>query len=222
MRNRYDRDDWRGDDRDDYDRDERNRGEFSGGPFGRRPLGGDYARDTHRGGYGGDYAREGGWSGGGRGDEYTREGFWGGTGAPADWASSGYGGPRGSASVGYGPGQTRSTFGRGDTGGSAVSYGETDPAGRTSFRGRGPKNWRRSDERIREEINERLTDHDGIDASDIEVTVENAEVTLSGNVGSRWEKRLADDIAHSCNGVHDVHNRLKVADRETQVGKASE
>ena len=183
MRNRYDRDDWRGDDRDDFDRDERNRGELPGAPFERRPLHGDYARDTHRGGYGGDYARDGGWSGGGRGDEYTREGLW---------------------------------------GGSAVPYGPTRPAPPTSFRGRGPKNWRRSDERIREEINERLTDHDGIDASDVEVTVENAEVTLHGNVGSRWEKRLADDIAHSCNGVHDVHNRLKVAAREAQTGKASE
>ena len=30
---------------------------------------GDYARDTHRGGLGDNYAREGGWSGAGRADD---------------------------------------------------------------------------------------------------------------------------------------------------------
>lgn len=93
---------------------------------------------------------------------------------------------------------------------------------RPSYRGRGPKNYRRSDERIRETVNELLTDHDGVDATEIDVVVENGEVTLNGMVGSRWEKRLAEDIAASCRGVSDVHNRLKVADRETHVGKASE
>jgi hypothetical protein len=34
---------------------------------------GDYARDTHREGLGGDYARDGGWSGGGRRDDLTRD-----------------------------------------------------------------------------------------------------------------------------------------------------
>ena len=93
---------------------------------------------------------------------------------------------------------------------------------RPSFRGRGPKNWRRSDERILEVVSELLTDHDGVDATDIEVKVQDGEVTLEGTVGSRWQKRLAEDIAASCGGVHDVHNRLRVADREVQVGKASE
>jgi hypothetical protein len=35
-------------------------------------LGGDYARDTHRGGLGDDYAREGEWSGAGRADDIVR------------------------------------------------------------------------------------------------------------------------------------------------------
>jgi len=34
---------------------------------------GDYARDTHRGGLGDNYARDGGWSGGGRADDVVRE-----------------------------------------------------------------------------------------------------------------------------------------------------
>jgi osmotically-inducible protein OsmY len=103
-------------------------------------------------------------------------------------------------------------------GGRADQY-TREPGG---YRGRGPKNWRPSDERIRDTVNELLTDHDGIDATEVEVTVENGEITLNGTVGSRWEKRLADDIAHSCRGVNDVHNRLRIADREAQVGKASE
>ncbi|MDQ3281265.1 MAG: BON domain-containing protein [Acidobacteriota bacterium] len=107
-------------------------------------------------------------------------------------------------------------------GGDAQQYAREAYAPRPSYRGRGPKNWRPSDERIRDTVNELLTDHDGIDATDVEVTVENGEVTLNGMVGSRWEKRLADDIAHSVRGVNDVHNRLRIAEREAQVGKASE
>jgi hypothetical protein len=110
--------------------------------------------------------------------------------------------------------------GRGDQYARDGRWNGGGPAG--GFRGRGPKNWRPSDERIRDTVNELLTDHDGVDATDIEVTVENAEVTLNGTVGSRWEKRLADDIAHSVRGVHDVHNRLKVGSPEAQTGKASE
>lgn len=91
-----------------------------------------------------------------------------------------------------------------------------------SYRGRGPKNWRRSDEHIRELVNERLTDHDDIDATDIDVVVANAEVTLNGVVGSRAEKRMADHVAWSVAGVHDVHNRLTLGDRETHLGKARE
>lgn len=96
-----------------------------------------------------------------------------------------------------------------------------DYAREPSHRGRGPKNWP-SDDRICDDVNLLLTDHDGVDATDVVVTVENGEVTLQGTVGSRWQKRLAEDIAASCRGVHDVHNRLKVADREIQIGKASE
>ena len=79
-----------------------------------------------------------------------------------------------------------------------------------SFRGRGPKNYRRSDERIAEDIHDRLThDHD-VDATHIEVSVANGEVTLQGTVDSRRAKRIAGDIAWECRGVHDVHNRLKI------------
>jgi hypothetical protein len=34
---------------------------------------GEHARDTHRGGLGDNYARDGGWSGAGRADDHVRE-----------------------------------------------------------------------------------------------------------------------------------------------------
>ena len=79
-----------------------------------------------------------------------------------------------------------------------------------SAKGRGPKNWKRSDERIREEVCEALAHHGELDASDIEVTVEEAEVTLRGTVPDRRSKRLAEHVVEPCRGVEDVHNRLEV------------
>jgi osmotically-inducible protein OsmY len=78
------------------------------------------------------------------------------------------------------------------------------------YRGRGPKGYRRSDERIKEDINDRLSDDYYLDASDIEVAVEKTEVTLTGSVNSRNDKRRAEDIADAVSGVTNVENRLRV------------
>ncbi|MEW5853775.1 MAG: BON domain-containing protein [Myxococcota bacterium] len=75
----------------------------------------------------------------------------------------------------------------------------------------GPRGYRRSDEAIHDEVHALLTDHDAVDASDIVVTVMHAEVTLEGSVPTRRMKRLAEDVCLSVRGVHDVHNRLRVA-----------
>jgi BON domain len=91
-----------------------------------------------------------------------------------------------------------------------------------SHRGRGPKGWQRSDDRIREDINERLTDHPGIDASEIEVQVHNGEVTLSGAVDDRHIKRLAEDIAEGVSGVKDIHNQLHTNRFPEQMGRGSQ
>ncbi|HEX8178809.1 MAG TPA: BON domain-containing protein [Pyrinomonadaceae bacterium] len=82
---------------------------------------------------------------------------------------------------------------------------------RINHRGRGPRGYRRSDERIREDINDRLTDHPYIDASDLDVEVNAGEVTLTGAVESRQAKRLAEDIAETVSGVTNVENRLRVS-----------
>jgi osmotically-inducible protein OsmY len=85
-----------------------------------------------------------------------------------------------------------------------------DEMRRGMYAGRGPRGYRRSDERIREDVNERLTDDWRVDAIDIEVSVDNGLVTLAGRVGSRAEKRRAEDVAESVSGVADVSNQLRV------------
>lgn len=111
---------------------------------------------------------------------------------------------------GVGPGNTR--FGNDATG----SRGEVR---RGEHQGRGPKNYQRSDDRIREDVNERLTDDARVDASEIDVSVQNREVTLTGTVRSRDEKRRAEDLAESVPGVNHVQNNLRVG--QHQAGQPS-
>lgn len=93
--------------------------------------------------------------------------------------------------------------------GSQYGYGY-GYSGAGRHRGRGPRGYRRSDERIREDINDRLSDRPDLDASDVDVKVANGEVTLTGNVNSRRDKRLAEDISENVSGVQNVENRLRV------------
>lgn len=88
------------------------------------------------------------------------------------------------------------------------------------FVGRGPKGYQRSDGRIREDVCDRLTDSPDIDASEVEVTVKNGEVTLSGTVRSREEKRQTEDVSESVVGVREVHNNLRLSHalESTNVG----
>jgi hypothetical protein len=79
-----------------------------------------------------------------------------------------------------------------------------------NFFGMGPKNYKRSDDRIREDISERLEDHPDVDASNIEVTVNEGTVTLAGTVDDRRAKRLAEDLTDNVRGVKDVNNQLRV------------
>mgnify|MGYP000182047292 CR=1 FL=1 len=74
----------------------------------------------------------------------------------------------------------------------------------------GPRSYRRPDKRVHEQICEMLTEDSHIDASEIDVSVENGEVLLSGTVESRRLKHLAEDISYRVSGVLDVTNRLKV------------
>ncbi len=85
-------------------------------------------------------------------------------------------------------------------------YEETE----RSYAGKGPRNYRRSDTLIAEEVNEMLTRHSSIDATDILAEVKDSEVSLTGTVNDRRMKHLAEEVAENCFGVRDVINLLRV------------
>jgi osmotically-inducible protein OsmY len=81
-------------------------------------------------------------------------------------------------------------------------------------RGKGPKNYTRSEERIREDVSDKLSEDSFLDASAIEVSVQDGEVTLSGSVESRYSKHRAEDLAEDVTGVKNVQNNLRVIRNE--------
>ncbi|MCQ4165591.1 BON domain-containing protein [Tahibacter harae] len=93
----------------------------------------------------------------------------------------------------------------------AGAYGR--PRGRPGedFRGRGPRGYVRSDERVREDVSECLAEDPYVDASNIDVVVREGVVTLSGSIAQRRLKHRAEDLAGACRGVREVDNRLRVA-----------
>jgi osmotically-inducible protein OsmY len=91
-----------------------------------------------------------------------------------------------------------------------------------TFTGRGPRNYQRSDERIREDVCERLTQHSHLDPSDVDIRVQNGEVTLEGTVNDRWSKRTAEDLAEGVWGVNVVHNMLRIVSTEPQEARGDD
>lgn len=85
-----------------------------------------------------------------------------------------------------------------------------EPRRRADMRGVGPKDYRRTDHRVLEDVCEQLADDDLLDARDIEVACEGGTVTLSGTVGSREARWHAEEVAADARGVVDVINRLQV------------
>lgn len=232
----------------DFGRESGRGGEYGrggyGGEYGRGGYGSSYGareygsmnrsgrRDYGGGGggygyYGGSYASGGGnyGQGGGGFGSYTRD------------YERNYG--RGSAYGGnrdYGRRENRGYEGRGsgnrqrdwwDRATDEVSswFGDEDAERRRQMdehRGRGPKNYSRSDDRIREDVSDRLTDDPLVDASDIDVGVSSQEVTLSGTVSTRQQKRLAEDCAEMVSGVKHVQNNLRVKGRDwSHTGQSS-
>ncbi|MFO1184926.1 MAG: BON domain-containing protein [Bauldia sp.] len=110
--------------------------------------------------------------------------------------------------------------------GGSGQMGMETPSG--PHKGRGPKGYTRSDERIEEDLADRLTDAPDIDASGIEVAVSSGEVTLTGFVPDRSAKRRAEDLAEAVSGVKHVQNNLRVKGSEetamtgSQVGQTSQ
>lgn len=153
------------------------------------------------------------------------------------YGGQGYGRDRGGESQGYGGGM-QGGYGRGAQGdyrrdrgndrgffekaGDEVSswFGDSDAQRRreVDHRGKGPKGYSRSDDRIKEEVSDKLSDDWMIDASDIEVEVSDGEVTLTGKVDSRQTRRRAEDCVEALAGVKHVQNNLRV---KSQTGATS-
>ncbi len=155
----------------------------------------DYA--PHFAGYGGAQMYDGG-ANAGRGGGRDREDRLGGLSASRD----GYSGRR---EDGYGG--AWGAFGQ-----SLSGPGRREDEG--PHRGRGPRGWQRSDERIREDAHERLTDDPMIDAGEVSIEVQGGEVTLNGTVDDRMAKRRAEDIVERISGVSHVQNNLRVRGRQ--------
>lgn len=130
------------------------------------------------------------------------------------------------------PRESREFYRSGDAGypgaASGGLYGGTPSANRGirqlgRFAGRGPKGYQRSDERLREEICDRLMADPEIDAAELTVSVSGGEVTLEGSVPERRMKRDAEDCAESISGVRQVHNRLRIepSEGDERSGSAS-
>jgi len=105
--------------------------------------------------------------------------------------------------------------------GQSGSSTATMPPGRQSFAGRGPQGYKRSDERITEDINEELTQDSELDASDVNIEVRNGEVILKGTVPDRESKRRAEEIAECCSGVKDVMNQLRIKRDESSESETT-
>ncbi len=140
------------------------------------------------------------------------------------YASSNYGaGNYGSGSnySGSAPNYNPNPSSRSDWGQSNWQSGQNSQFTSGRHSGRGPKGYQRSDDRIREDINEHLTRHPEIDAQDIQVDVQNGEVTLKGNVEDRQSKRMAEDVAERVSGVRQVHNQIRVEYQQDQQSSRS-
>lgn len=76
------------------------------------------------------------------------------------------------------------------------------------YYGKGPKGYKRKDSAIQEEVCETLLWSPDVDASEIEVTVNEGVVYLKGFVDSRHAKKVAERIVDHLSGIRDIQNQL--------------
>lgn len=82
---------------------------------------------------------------------------------------------------------------------------------RAGRRSRAPRAYVRSDERIRDDVYDRLCGETGADATNVTISVSEGDVWIDGSVPDREDKRRIELVAESVLGVRDVRNRLRVA-----------
>lgn len=184
--------------------------------------------DAHRGMTGRGAARPGPARGYRGGQQWSRElsggNRWGDRGYYGQGGTEiGYAGPAhpnmgqdGYGMSGYGQGSSGGRYGQGNGGQAGYLGGTGTMSGAGMWQtpgphtGKGPQGYQRSDDRIRDDVCDMLTQHGQLDASGIEVQVHHGEVTLLGSVTDRQSKRMAEDVAEAATGVKDVHNQLRV------------
>jgi hypothetical protein len=130
-------------------------------------------------------------------------------GVQRDWSGSrgqgGYGGPEERAYGEIQPERHGQTAGLGSSAGSGP---------------RGPKGYRRSDDRLREEICERIAQSERIDAGDVTVGVQDASVTLEGTIADRAMKYELEELVDRVTGVREVDNRVRIRVRRSGPRRA--
>ena len=208
------------------DQPRRQGGGYSSSPY----RGSGYGAPTDRGfgsftgnDYGGrDYAGPGRQYGAGRGSSERYGAYGEGSFASGGYGGGGAGGRHQYADQDRGFGERRRGEERGffDKASDEVAswFGDEEAARRREqdHTGRGPANYTRSDERILEDACEHLTRDWRVDAQNIQVTVQNGEVTLDGTVSNRDQKRHAEDCVHDVSGVKHVQNNLRIQDRHRE------
>jgi osmotically-inducible protein OsmY len=231
-RRRYqdrEREDWQRQDR----RDEGYRSGRSDyeGEYGQAGRGRDFGREEshygrseemREGGYGGGYRGESDYGRRGQGGEDQDRGYGG-----LGYRGGGYGGQQGyGGQWAQGGDWMHGDYDRSERAGAGGesgygSMGQGFGQGMEGHRGRGPRGYTRSDERIREDVCDRLTDDPAVDASEMEITVSNSEVTLNGTVSSREQRRRAEDCAEQVSGVTHVQNNVRVRKEEQGGGQGT-
>ena len=197
-------------------------------PFGASPG----QESGWQGGYGPSIQNQAGQHGAYQGQGHLQQGY-------GQQASQGYQGYEGGSQLYGGPGaggaidsgQERRFYGQnqfaqGQPGqGHFGQFGQTQGSGWAGSpgqygqqrQGKAPKNYTRSDDRLKDIVCDSLIDH-GCDCSEVEVGVNDGVVNLSGSVHDRGEKHQFEWIAASINGVQDVENRLNVDRSRTDSG----
>ena len=189
-------------------------GRYQGGGFqSGGSQGGGFQGAGYRGGYqGGGFSgrqsggHQGRQSGGESGERWGRSG--------SEWAG-------GMAATGFGPTGYGSSRGSSAYGGSSMYGGYGSETGfqsgqRRTGKRRMPKGYTRSDERIREDICDRLSEAD-VECEEVTVTVRSGEVTLAGRAPSGDARREIEQIAENVSGVQDVTNQIRT--RPDESGK---
>lgn len=173
----------------------------------------DFGRNTYDGGFGDDMQDPsrgmGGMENFGDGGRMADSGGYGGYGIPAGGGRSWNPGGaqnwrdwRGGENSAWRPRPGDGMGGMGDASGGSD---------RPRFGGRTPRGYTRSDERIKDDLCERLYYTEDVDVSNVAVEAKNGTITLEGTVPNRRMKHRIEDIAEQCIGVNDVENRIRVS-----------